>query len=76
MGCPRVSSARLSVGTAPLSAVAGIDPASKAGELTLLLIRAYRSLFALVGGDAGQMRHWMHTRNLHTGGCPPSRSAA
>lgn len=49
---------------------AGIDPASKAGELALLLIRAYRSLFALVGGDAGQMRHWMHTRNLHTGGVP------
>lgn len=49
---------------------AGIDPASKTGELALLLIRAYRSLFALVGGDTGQMRHWMHTVNLHTGGIP------
>lgn len=49
---------------------AGIDPASKAGELALLLIRAYRSLFVLVGGDAGLMRHWMHTENSHTGGVP------
>ncbi|MBX3680850.1 MbcA/ParS/Xre antitoxin family protein [Cognatazoarcus halotolerans] len=49
---------------------AGIDPGSKTGELALLLIRAYRSLFALVGGDITQMRHWMHTANLHTGGVP------
>jgi antitoxin Xre/MbcA/ParS-like protein len=48
----------------------GIDPDSKAGELALLLIRAYRALFVLVGGDSGQMRHWMHTDNLHTGGIP------
>jgi len=47
-----------------------IDPASKSGELALLLIRAYRALFALVGGDAAVMRHWMHTENLHTGGVP------
>ncbi len=50
-----------------------IDPDSKAGELALLLIRCYRSLFVLVGGDPAQMRHWMHTPNLHTGGIPPSR---
>jgi len=48
----------------------GIDPDSKAGELALLLIRAYRALFALVGGDPGQMRHWMRTDNLHVGGVP------
>ncbi len=47
-----------------------IDPGSKAGELALLFIRCYRALFVLVGGDAGQMRHWMHTENLHTGGIP------
>lgn len=41
----------------------GIDPASKSGELALLLIRCYRSLFALVGGDESSMRHWMHTPN-------------
>lgn len=47
-----------------------LDPASKPGELALLLIRAYRALFALVGGDREAMRHWMHTDNRHTGGVP------
>lgn len=47
-----------------------IEPASKAGELALLLIRCYRALFVLVGGDTVQMRHWMHTANRHTGGVP------
>jgi hypothetical protein len=47
-----------------------IAPDSKAGELALMLIRAYRALYVLVGGDPEQMRHWMHTRNLHTGGVP------
>ncbi|HMM47566.1 MAG TPA: MbcA/ParS/Xre antitoxin family protein [Thiobacillaceae bacterium] len=47
-----------------------IDPDSKAGELALLLIRCYRALYALVGGDPEHMRHWMHTENLHTGGVP------
>ncbi len=48
----------------------GLEPASKAGELALLLIRCYRSLYALVGGDAAAMRHWMHTPNRDTGGVP------
>jgi hypothetical protein len=47
-----------------------IDPQSKAGELALLLIRIYRSLFVLVGGEADAMQHWMHTENRHTGGVP------
>ena len=47
-----------------------LDPASKSGELALLLIRAYRALFVLVGGDRVVMRHWMQTENLHTGGVP------
>ncbi|MBD3619086.1 MAG: DUF2384 domain-containing protein [Chromatiales bacterium] len=47
-----------------------LDPASKSGELALLLIRCYRSLYALMGGDEAQMRHWMHTHNHHTGGVP------
>lgn len=47
-----------------------IDPASKAGELALLFIRCYRALYVLVGGDVQQMRHWMQTDNLHTGGVP------
>lgn len=48
----------------------GLDPQSKPGELALLLIRAYRGLSALVGGDPVAMRHWMHTPNHHTGGIP------
>ena len=48
----------------------GLDPTSKAGELALLLIRGYRSLYALVGGDPAEMRHWMHTPNRDTGGVP------
>ena len=47
-----------------------IDPQSKAGELALLLIRCYRALYVLVGGDPAQMRHWMQTPNLHLGGVP------
>jgi hypothetical protein len=43
---------------------------SKAGELALLFIRCYRALYVLVGGNSQQMRHWMQTDNLHTGGIP------
>jgi hypothetical protein len=48
----------------------GLDPASKSGELALLLIRVYRSLYVLVGGKQADLRHWMHTENRHTGGIP------
>lgn len=48
----------------------GIDPNSKTGELALLLIRCYRSLYVLVGGNADDIKHWMHTNNRHTGGIP------
>jgi hypothetical protein len=47
-----------------------IEPDTKAGELALLLIRAYRSLHVLIGGEPAQMKHWMHTENLHVGGVP------
>ncbi len=47
-----------------------IDPDSKDGELALLFIRCYRALHVLVGGNPEQMRHWMRTENLHTGGIP------
>ena len=48
----------------------GISETSKAGELALLFIRCYRSLYVLVGGDTRDMKHWMRTNNLHTGGIP------
>lgn len=47
-----------------------VDADSKAGELALLLVRCYRALYVLVGGEPAQMRHWMHTENRHTGGVP------
>ncbi|MCT0224751.1 MbcA/ParS/Xre antitoxin family protein [Synechococcus sp. CS-1328] len=47
-----------------------INPASKTGELALLVVRLYRSLAGLVGNDPTQMRHWFHTTNSHTGGVP------
>ncbi|MEO0424452.1 MAG: MbcA/ParS/Xre antitoxin family protein [Pseudomonadota bacterium] len=49
---------------------AGIDPASKAGELSALLLRCYRSLAVLVDDDANQLREWLGTPNHHTGGIP------
>jgi hypothetical protein len=48
----------------------GLDPKSKAGELALLLIRCYRSLYVLVGGQPEDMKHWMQCENLHTHGVP------
>lgn len=48
----------------------GIDPDSKSGELALLLVRLYRSLYVLIGGDSELMRHWLHTHNRDTGAVP------
>ena len=48
----------------------GVSETSKSGELALLFIRCYRSLYVLVGGDSRDMKHWMHTNNQHTGGVP------
>lgn len=47
-----------------------LDPASKQGELALLLIRMARAVFALAGGDTDWIRHFMHTPNKVTGGIP------
>lgn len=48
----------------------GLRPQSKTGELALLLIRAYRALFALFGGNLQDMRHFLRTENRHLGGVP------
>jgi hypothetical protein len=58
------------IGRDRTSIACGLDPGSKAGELALLLIRCYRSLYVLVGGREEDMRHWMQTANHHTGGIP------
>ncbi|WP_454782215.1 MbcA/ParS/Xre antitoxin family protein [Legionella sp. WA2022007384] len=47
-----------------------LDPSSKPGELALLLIRVYRSLYALNGGDKKAMIHWLNTYNHHIQGVP------
>ena len=48
----------------------GLRPESKTGELALLLIRAYRALFALFGGNLQDMRHFLRTENRHLAGVP------
>jgi uncharacterized protein (DUF2384 family) len=49
----------------------GLDPKTKEGELALLLLRVYRSLHALYGGDPVLMRHWMEQPNHHLSEQPP-----
>lgn len=48
----------------------GVNPQSKSGELALLLVRVYRSLFSIVGGQSVQMLHFMRTKNRGTQGVP------
>src|SRR5688500_8823178 len=50
-----------------------LDPASKEGELALLLLRLFRSLDALVGGDEERARAWLHAPNTHLAGSPAER---
>jgi len=47
-----------------------LNPASKEGELALLLVRVYRSLDALVGTDDRKRLAWMHSHNKALGGQP------
>lgn len=47
-----------------------LDPDSKPYELALLLIRLFRGLDAMVGGEEDVMRGWMRSPNLVLGGVP------
>jgi hypothetical protein len=47
-----------------------LDPASKQGEIALLLIRIARALYSLAGGDVQWIRHFMQSPNHVTGGIP------
>ena len=47
-----------------------LDPSSKEGELSLLLVRVYRSLDALVGTDDQKCMAWMRAHNTALGGVP------
>ena len=50
-----------------------IEPASKEGELALLLVRVFRSLDALLGGDAAKCKAWLHAENRDLRGVPADR---
>lgn len=52
------------------SGARAIHPVTKEGELALLLLRAYRSLDALVGTDAAQRKAWMEGYNRALNGRP------
>lgn len=47
-----------------------LDPHSKEGELSLLLVRVYRSLDPLVGTDDQKRIDWMRGYNKALGGIP------
>lgn len=47
-----------------------LEPESKEGELALHVIRIYRSLYALEGGDTEAMEEWLNTPNKHLGDVP------
>lgn len=75
LGLSRAALARvLGVSEAGVSRLAkgarAIDPASKEGELALLLVRLYRSLDALVGNDAAQRLRWLEGYNRGVNGRP------
>lgn len=47
-----------------------ISPDSNEGQRAMVLIRIYRSLFALVGRESADIRHWLHSGNRHLRGVP------
>jgi len=47
-----------------------LEPDSKEGELALHVIRIYRSLYALEGGDIEAMEEWLNTANKHLSATP------
>lgn len=49
-----------------------VDPATAEGRCALLFIRLFRSLDALLGGDADKARLWLRADNRHLGGAPIS----
>jgi len=47
-----------------------IDPSAKEGQLTLLLLRLYRSLDTLFGGNEKQCQLWLRSENKHLKAIP------
>ena len=50
-----------------------LDEGSKAYELAVLVVRIFRSLDAISGGDPATVRGWMTSRNIALGDTPLSR---
>ena len=68
LGVSEASVSRLAAGTRLIA------PASKEGELALLLVRVYRSLDALVGADDAQRKAWMSSPNRALNGVPAEQA--
>ena len=66
IGCSEAGVSRLKKGRS-------IDPESKEGELSLLLIRLYRSLNAILGGNDEQSEKWLKAYNNHLNAVPVER---
>lgn len=64
IGVSEASISRMAHGTAALK------PGSKEAELATLLVRCFRALDALVGGNDGQRRGWMAAYNRALNGVP------
>lgn len=64
IGVSEATASRLRGGTYTL------EPGTKPYELALLLIRLFRSLDAVVGGDEVSLRSWMETTNRALRGVP------
>jgi Protein of unknown function (DUF2384) len=67
----------LGLSAATTSRLAGgswrLVPESKSWELALALVRVYRSLAAITGGQTDAMRRWLHSANAALGGEPADR---
>jgi hypothetical protein len=60
----------VSAATASRMRDGGYPLAGKPYELAACLVRVFRSLDAIAGGDAEAMRAWVRNRNLDLGGAP------
>jgi len=47
-----------------------LDPNSQQGEIALIVIRIYRAVYSLNGGDIKWMHHFLNSPNSLTGGVP------
>ncbi|HEX3903998.1 MAG TPA: XRE family transcriptional regulator [Polyangia bacterium] len=77
---------QLGLGQAALAKVLGISPATvsrmfkgdwtipvkdaKTWELAAMLVRIFRSLGPLVGGNEKHVKEWFHAENIHLAGVP------